>query len=121
MSDILEANYHAACMLLAPPGADGALPRVPQSDCARILPTLKAFHGAWKKSVVSMPPTVRVTGAASRGTTATVTDTEVIVDGYTLNRLELIGATSGASMSLHFALTKHNGGWYVSNMNFGFG
>jgi hypothetical protein len=64
---------------------------------------------------------VRVTGTANRGTAVTVTDTQVTVDGYTLNKLELIGAAPGASMRLHFALTKHNGGWYVSNMNFGFG
>jgi hypothetical protein len=118
VTDILEEDYHGACLLVLPPGAN-AQPSA--SQCSTASKTFSALHGAWKKSIVTLPPAVRVTSVASKGTTATVPDTGVTVDGYTLNKLELTGATPGASISLSFALTHRNGSWYISNLNGNFG
>ncbi|MGH3250445.1 MAG: hypothetical protein ACRDOI_30155 [Trebonia sp.] len=121
MTDILEADYHGACLLALPPGASGATVPPSASQCAAASKTFDALHGAWKKSVVTLPPTVRVTSVATKGTTATVPDTGVTADGHTLNKLELIGATPGASVNLSFVLTQRNRSWYISNMNGNFG
>jgi hypothetical protein len=121
VTDILEKDYHGACLLVLPTGANGATTQPSASQCAAASKMFSALHGAWMKSVVTLPPAVRVTSVASKGTTATVPDTGVTADGYTLNKLELIGATPGASVSLSFALTQHNGSWYISNMNGSFG
>jgi hypothetical protein len=118
VTDILEKDYHGACLLVLPTGANA---RPSASQCSAASKTFSALHGAWTKSVVTLPPAVRVTSVASKGTTATVPDTGITADGYTLNKLELIGATPGASISLSFALTRHKGTWYISNMNGNFG
>jgi hypothetical protein len=121
VTDILEEDYHGACLLVLPPGANGATAPPSASQCSAASKTFNALHGAWKKSVVTLPPTVRVTSVASKGTTATVPDTGVTADGHTLNKLELTGATPGASISLSFVLTQRNGSWYISNMSGHFG
>jgi len=116
VADVLEKNYNAACSLMSDNNQ-----KVNSSMCPKASATLDVLRQAWMKNVVTLPPKVTVSGASVKGTSATVPDTGVRVDGHTLRELELIGASGNTStFTMSLSLQQLSTGWYVNNVNTGF-
>jgi len=119
---VVEKQDTAACALMLEPASGGALRPVSAAECAQGATALDGLRTAWLKGSTPLPPKVSVTGfSSSTATAATVSDTGVLLDGRSLHALEAIGATvpSGGSFSVSLDLSKHLGGWYVSDMSIG--
>jgi hypothetical protein len=124
VTDILETHYQQACLAAAPAIAPG---QDPQKVCSgqqisQFDSVAKSLHEAWAKPGITLPPGGRVeaTAAASSagGSSVTIPDTAITVDGHTLHALELIGSSGDTSaFSMTFDVKKIDGAWYVYDWN----
>lgn len=120
VTDVLEQHYYKACLLNAPsPGMNVDPATVCQQ--AQAVKALTSLHDAWAKPGVTLPPTSKVTVSpiTPKNDTATVTDSQITVDGHTLNALMLIGSTNAGGFAVTWDLVRQQGRWLISTMNLG--
>lgn len=124
VTDILETRYQKACLDAAPAIAPG---QDPQKVCSgqqisQFDSVAKSLHEAWAKPGIALPPSGRVAATAAAnsagGSSITIPDTAITVDGHTLHALELIGSSGDTSaFSMTFDVKKIDGAWYVYDWN----